>query len=523
MWTRKGLKKKAQSAMKQNFWRMVSVCFLIAMLTTAYPLSTAFLNTHIPAVSPEPAASVSVSEETASGILNESITYFFHNTGLTSLTKSSPAKCFEFLLNLYSDSTSAFLAVLHAVNTLFSEHLPVASIFLGIGVVFAVLYKIFINNLLLIGEKRFFLESRNYRDTHISKIFFLYKLHFIKNPALVMFFRSLYQYLWNLTIVGGIYKHYEYSMIPYILAENPKISKKNAFYLSKQLMKHNKWKLFLIDLSFIGWKILSLFTLGLIDFLYTNPYIMICKAEFYLILRRNYVLSRASRYEYLNDSYLEHVPSEDELLISKALYDDSEGPYTQISYFAPEQYPVFLFSIQPPFSAVKSPVNPARKYAPLSCLFLFHAFSIFGWILETLLQLLRNGQIIDSELLLLPWLPLYGICGILMLLLLKKFIQKPELIFIINFLVYTIIESAAHWLLELGFGMKFNEYSSYLLNLNGNTYVGGSAAFALLACAFVYYLAPHWTDYFTKLKKEHQAIVCILLTVLFLFDIALHI
>lgn len=51
--------------------------------------------------------------------------------------------------------------------------------------------------------------------------------------------------------------------------------------------------------------------------------------------------------------YLEHVPSEDELLISKALYDDSEGPYTKISYFAPYQYPVFLFSMQPPIAAVK--------------------------------------------------------------------------------------------------------------------------------------------------------------------------
>lgn len=78
MWTRKGLKKKAQATMKQNFWRMVSVCFLIAMLTTAYPLSTAFLNTHIPALSPDSSASTTpVIEETASGILNESITYFF--------------------------------------------------------------------------------------------------------------------------------------------------------------------------------------------------------------------------------------------------------------------------------------------------------------------------------------------------------------------------------------------------------------------------------------------------------------
>ena len=45
-----------------------------------------------------------------------------------------------------------------------------------------------------------------------------------------MFCYTLFQKLWDLTIIGGIIKHYEYSMIPYILAENPKISQKNAFF-----------------------------------------------------------------------------------------------------------------------------------------------------------------------------------------------------------------------------------------------------------------------------------------------------
>ena len=107
-----------------------------------------------------------------------------------------------------------------------------------------------------------------------------------------MFFRSLYQFLWNFTVIGGIYKHYEYWMIPYILAENPRISKKNAFFLSRQLSNHNKKKLLLLDLSFLGWKMLSLLSLGLVDFLYVNPYMATCKAELYLTLRRNYVLSR---------------------------------------------------------------------------------------------------------------------------------------------------------------------------------------------------------------------------------------
>ena len=97
-----------------------------------------------------------------------------------------------------------------------------------------------------------------------------------------------------------IIKHYEYAMIPYILAENPKISRKDAFFLSKQLMNKNKWRVFLLDCSFLGWKILSILTLGILDFIFVNPYITGCKAELYASLRRDYVLSRSPRYEMLS-------------------------------------------------------------------------------------------------------------------------------------------------------------------------------------------------------------------------------
>lgn len=46
MWKRKELKKNARRSIRQNYWRMVSVCFLIALLTASYPLATAFLGVH---------------------------------------------------------------------------------------------------------------------------------------------------------------------------------------------------------------------------------------------------------------------------------------------------------------------------------------------------------------------------------------------------------------------------------------------------------------------------------------------
>ena len=65
-------------------------------------------------------------------------------------------------------------------------------------------------------------------------------------------------------------------MIPFILAENPKISRRDAFFLSRQLMQHSKWKLFKMHVSFIGWKLLSLLTFGILDLVFVKP-LYVCK------------------------------------------------------------------------------------------------------------------------------------------------------------------------------------------------------------------------------------------------------
>ena len=93
-------------------------------------------------------------------------------------------------------------------------------------------------------------------------------------------------------------------MIPYILAENPKIKKKEAFKLSKEMMKKNKWKAFLLDASFILWNILSFFTFGLLNILYVNMYISATTAELYVVLRNKAIDEKYEYYESLNDKNL---------------------------------------------------------------------------------------------------------------------------------------------------------------------------------------------------------------------------
>ena len=87
--------------------------------------------------------------------------------------------------------------------------------------------------------------------------------------------------LWSLLfIIPGIIASFSYAMAPYILYENPGMRPKEAIKASKELMHGNKWRLFCLELSFIGWGLLSALTLG-IGILFLRPYIEAAGAAFY--------------------------------------------------------------------------------------------------------------------------------------------------------------------------------------------------------------------------------------------------
>lgn len=92
---------------------------------------------------------------------------------------------------------------------------------------------------------------------------------------------GIYTFLWTLLlIIPGIIASLSYAMAPYILEENPSMDINEAIEYSKDMMSGNKWRLFCLNFSFIGWVILSTFTLG-IGYLWLNPYISAAHAAFY--------------------------------------------------------------------------------------------------------------------------------------------------------------------------------------------------------------------------------------------------
>ena len=141
--------------------------------------------------------------------------------------------------------------------------------------------KVFVGNLLKMGGYRFFILNQTAQPGIGTLLDGFRSGHYV-NIVLTMFLRELFTTLWSLLLVGpGIVKHYEYLMVPYIIAENPAMDYKEAFQISKQMMDGEKMEAFIMDLSFIGWYLLSAVTCGLLAIFYVNPYVQASFAEMY--------------------------------------------------------------------------------------------------------------------------------------------------------------------------------------------------------------------------------------------------
>ena len=105
---------------------------------------------------------------------------------------------------------------------------------------------------------------------------------FWKSAAFARLLKGVYILLWSLLfIIPGVIAAYSYAMTSYILAENPELTASEAIERSKQMMSGNRWRLFCVQISFIGWEFLStLLTFG-IGGLWITPYKQAATAAFY--------------------------------------------------------------------------------------------------------------------------------------------------------------------------------------------------------------------------------------------------
>ena len=237
MWTRKLLKENGKTAFKRNYWPCVAVSFILTLLVGGGAGVTFRQNWN---------------------------TDFNYNDSIS-----------QGMGGYYNAQIVKYVALF----------LPVIIIACLIGLAIGIAVSAFLINVIELGGNRYFLENREHK-TKVSQVLFGFSNGNYMNCVKILFLRDLYLVGWMLLfIIPGIVKAYEYRMISYILAENPRISKERAFEISRQMMDGHKWEAFVLDLSFLGWQILSGCTMGIVGFFYVNPYMFATYAEFYTAVK----------------------------------------------------------------------------------------------------------------------------------------------------------------------------------------------------------------------------------------------
>lgn len=151
------------------------------------------------------------------------------------------------------------------VSLLYGIILSALSALLGVG-------GLLFGSILLIGYYTILIEASINKKFNIEKIVSGLNGDTLANRIVLSVIKNLYIFLWSLLfIIPGIVKSYAYALAEFIAMENPEMSASDCLRLSQERMDGHKKELFLLDLSFIGWHILCMFTFG-IGYLFLAPY-----------------------------------------------------------------------------------------------------------------------------------------------------------------------------------------------------------------------------------------------------------
>ena len=257
MWTRKSVKEKGKKAFFGNFWKSVLVAIILGITLGA--ASSGFSSGS--SLSSSVTSLIKTMTESQSGSTNGTITYTddqgdSHNVTFD-LDLSDPASVDQDEVNFVVSAVLAILAIGFVIYLVIT--------------VFALAFKYLLLTPFEYGCRKFFRKNLD-EPAKLSNIVYVFDSHY-KNIVKTAFLTDLFIWLWSLLfIVPGIIKSYQYRLVPYIMSENPEMSFRDAQAESARLMNGNKWKTFVLDLSFIGWDILSIFTWGLLEIFFVAPY-----------------------------------------------------------------------------------------------------------------------------------------------------------------------------------------------------------------------------------------------------------
>lgn len=566
---RKELKRKGKKSLKKHYLFFVIILVVASFIGNQYSNSTSILNNF------SDSSIIKNDKETSDKVdldeNNKSNEVDTKNDEIVNENKDNKEKkdnkilgttngVFAKVVNAFSSKSIYRYMVDTVSNVIGSETVAGVILVIAAGLFIFAVWFLYINSFSIV-VRRIFLEGRTYERIHKQKILFIIKIKKLLKTSKAMFRYTLYSTLWYLTIVGGVIKRYSYYLVPYILAENPNITGKEAINLSRKMMDGHKWECFKLEISFFPWFLLEIPTLGISGIFFSNPYQMTTMTEYFYELRKLAINNKIEGYELLNDKYLYEKANKDtlnnnysdviektkdgikEIKLSKVkaffvnnfginfmnkedseIYNNNQINSVIITTYNNEikglSYPTRLFTIKQEDQLKNlSAITYLKPYTIGVLILMFFIFSFVGWSWEVSLHLIEDGVFVNRGTKYGPWLPIYGFGGILILVCLYKLRKKPILEFLSAIILCGIVEYFTSFYLEIAYnGQKWWDYTGYFLNLNGRICAEGLLVFGLGGIAVVYLLAPLLDNKLRKIPQKIMVILCILLCTIFMID-----
>ena len=568
--SRKELKKSGLKVLKKHYIIFILLCLIAAFLGSEFSNSISITKLEKQIL---PKDSQVVNNAKAD-IQNKAVDTVEKNTGINVNKEAKSIKkekkkysnkilatkrgVFATLVNTV-DSGSLYLTIVMAAKSMIGTSQASVIISIIISLIIFAFYWFFFVNVYKVLLRRLFLEGRVYDKVAIKDLLFLLRVKKWFKATRTMARVVLYEFLWGFTIVGGIIKRYSYFLVPYIVAENPDINGKDAIKLSSDMMYGHKMECFILDVSFIGWELLSMFTLGLSNLFFTDAYKVAVFSEYYVRVRKEAIDKNIKNTDLLCDKYL--YEKADNKLLEDTYYKSLDSiTYTKykpknikeriedifgINLSSKEKeekyeknrinellvksidnevkaksYPTKLYIIKGKEKRHRfEVVNYLRHYNIPSLILIFFIFAFVGWMWEVALHLLNDGVFVNRGIMHGPWLPIYGTGGVLVLIILNKFRDKPLLEFISIIIVCGIVEYFTSYYLEIAHnGEKWWDYSGYFLNLNGRICAEGLLVFGLGGMAAVYAIAPALDNLINRINTMLVITISIILVTAFTID-----
>ncbi|MFV0401374.1 MAG: putative ABC transporter permease [Oscillospiraceae bacterium] len=150
---------------------------------------------------------------------------------------------------------------------------------------------------------------------------------------------------------------------------------------------------------------------------------------------------------------------------------------------------------------------------------LFWIFSIIGWLVQMLYNLIRNKKYVNSGFLRGPYCPVFGFAGLLLVAVLTPLEAYPWLVFLLALVLSAVIEFGTNWLLEKVTGVRWWDYTGQKFQFKGLLLLRNTIAFGILGTLFVYFIYPGFADLIGMIPEHIERFVATILTAIPLFDL----